>query len=591
MRNGLTGKVHNDILSSGMTKNDKIRDERNPTGEIRLGGGITMPTIDVHRVENMLKSNILIVDDSEFAREILISMLEEEYQLYEACNGREAIQMLEERPEFYQLVLLDINMPELDGNDVLRIMKERGWLKDVPVIIISAESGAANQMGAIDFFSKPFDREIVRTRIRNVLAIYERYVLDSLTGGLNSKGFHRQVQNLFYSGVDRTKYEIMFFDIKNFKAVNELVGMKNGDKVLAQFYEKLLNAEFKPLVVARIESDHFACLAKRQDDTYSYMEKLCEQSFEQNGKRFQMHVQCGIYHADDSDMSVAGMLDCARLAETQSGAIGANSYTVYDSGMRTSYMDNAEISSEVIGSIANGEFKVYYQPVMDINTGKIASAEALVRWAHPKKGLVPPNIFIPVLEQNGYISKLDLYVFQQVHRFQRERYKTGQTVVPVSVNLSRIDFYDETVMTEILDYLDKKELPSWTTRFEITETSYASFEDHCMKLIEEMRKHEVKILMDDFGKGYSSLGLLQDCDVDVLKIDMDFVRQISTNPKTRIILRATIDMAHQLGLHVVAEGVETSEQLEFLRGCKCDYIQGYYYSKPLPEEQFVEMLS
>lgn len=539
----------------------------------------------------MLKSNILIVDDSEFAREILISMLEDDYNLYEACNGREAIEMMEEKPEFYQLVLLDINMPELDGNGVLRIMKERGWLKEVPVIIISSEIGSANQMGAVDFFSKPFDREVVRTRIRNVLAIYERYVLDGLTGGLNSKGFNRQVENLFYSGVDKTQYEIMFFDIKNFKAVNELIGMKNGDQVLCQFYEQLMQAEFEPLVVARIESDHFACLAKRQDDTYSYMEKLCEQSFEQNGKRFQMHIHCGIFHVSDSDMSVAEMLDCARLAETYSGELYANSYALYDSVMRSSYMDNAEISSEVLRSIENGEFKIYYQPVMDIHTGKIASAEALVRWVHPKKGFIAPSMFIPVLEKNGFISKLDLYVVQEVRKFQKERYHMGQTVVPVSVNLSRIDFYDEVLMSEIFKFLEQEEIPSWMTRFEITETSYASLEEHCMKQIEEIRKYDVKILMDDFGKGYSSLALLQDCDVDILKIDMGFVRQIGSNYKTRIILQATIDMAHQLGLRVVAEGVETNDQLEFLRACECDYIQGYYYSKPLPENQFAEMLN
>lgn len=540
---------------------------------------------------NMIKSNILVVDDSEISREILISMLEDEYTVYEACNGQEAVDMLAQNHEFYQLVLLDLNMPVLNGYGVLEIMKERDWLRDVPVIIISAEIGQANKMGAVDFFSKPFDRDIVRARIRNVLAIYERYITDSLTGGLNSKGFMRQVENLFQKGVDRTEYEIMFFDIKNFKAVNELTGLENGDRVLCQFYKDLVEAPFAPLAVARIEADHFACLAKRQDDTYDYMDRLCDQRFEQNGKLFQIHVHCGIFHIEEKPMSVSGMIDRARMAETANGDDYGKPYVVYDTAMKTAYIDYAELSSELTNSLENGDFKVYYQPIMDARTGQIASAEALVRWVHPGKGIISPAVFIPVLEKNGYISKLDMYVVQQVQNFQKKRREAGLSVVPVSVNLSRIDFYDEEMMEQIMTALKNGDFPGGITRFEVTESSYAAMEERCMNLLDTMRKQGVKILMDDFGKGYSSLGLLQNCDFDILKIDMDFVRQIGDNPKTRSIVRAIIDMSHQLGLKVVAEGVETSEQLEFLRQQSCDYIQGYYYSRPLPEHEFIQMLN
>lgn len=538
----------------------------------------------------MLKSNILVVDDSEISREILINMLEDEYTVYEACNGQEAVELLAKNHEFYQLVLLDLNMPVLDGYGVLEIMKERDWLKDVPVIIISAEIGRANKMGAVDFFSKPFDREIVRTRIRNVLAIYERYITDGLTGGLNSKGFNRQVENLFQKGVDKTQFEIMFFDIKNFKAVNELTGLENGDRVLRQFYQDLVNAPFAPLAVARIEADHFACLARRQEDTYDYMDKLCDQKFEQNGKLFRMHVHCGIFHIEEKPMSVSGMIDRARMAETANGDDYGKSYVVYDTAMKTAYIDYAEISSELTSSMENGDFKVYYQPIMDARTGQIASAEALVRWVHPEKGIISPAVFIPVLEKNGYISKLDMYVVQHVQKLQKKRREAGLLVVPVSVNLSRIDFYDEEMMDKIQTDLRNGAFPAGMTRFEITESSYAAMDMRCMTLVDDMRKQGVKILMDDFGKGYSSLGLLQNCEFDILKIDMDFVRQINDNPKTRSIVRSIIDMSHQLGLKVVAEGVETSEQLEFLRQYGCDYIQGYYYSRPLPEDEFVKIL-
>lgn len=539
----------------------------------------------------MLKANILIVDDSELSREILLSMLGEEYNLYEAGNGRVALEMLEERPEFYQLVLLDLNMPEIDGYGVLKVMKERGWLDELPVIIISAEIGEANKLGVVDFISKPFDREIVRTRIKNVLAIYERYVTDSLTGGLNRKGFIRQVENLFRSGVDQTQYEILFFDIKNFKAINELIGIENGDRVLRQFYHKLAGADFEPLAAARIESDHFACLAKRKDDSYAHLDKLCEQRFEQGGKQFQIRVHCGIYQVEQGDkITAAGMLERAILAGNSSNDY-AKYYAVYTSEMKTRYMDRTEISTDLEKSLKQREFKVYYQPIMDSHTGKIVSAEALVRWQHPEKGIVSPAVFIPALEKDGTISQLDMYVLQTVRRFQKERYQAGTFVVPVSVNLSGIDFYDQRMMDEILGFLDSDELPSWLTRFEITESSYAVMEEQCISRIREFRKHDVRILMDDFGTGYSSLGLLRNSDVDILKLDMNFIRRINQDAKTRCILRSIIDMAHQLKLKVVAEGVENAAQLAFLQRYECDYIQGYYYSKPLPEEEFADFLA
>ena len=538
----------------------------------------------------MLKSNILVVDDSEISRELLVSMLEEEYNVYEAKDGLEAIKCLEVNPEFYQLVLLDLNMPNLDGYGVLKIMKERDWLKELPVIIISSEIAGANRLGAVDFFPKPFDKEIVFTRIRNVLAIYERYTLDSLTGGLNRKGFIRQVKNFFQGNVDKTKYEILFFDIKDFKAVNELTGLENGDKILRRFYNKLIYSEIQPLAVARMESDHFVCLAKRQDDEYKYMEELCNQTFEQNGKTFQIRVHCGIFHIIEKEMTVSGMIDRARLAESSREDEDIQSYTIYTSGVKNAYIDRAEIALELSQSIDNDEFEVYYQPIMDTNTGEIASAEALVRWIHPEKGMVSPGIFIPVLEKTGDISKLDLHVVEMVYQFQKKRWDAGKPIVPASINLSGIDFYDKKMMTRIFEFLELGELPEWALRFEITESSYTIMGKRCQVYIDDLRRRKVKILMDDFGTGYSSLGLLYNSEIDILKIDMSFIRQTTDNPKARSIMRAIIDMGHQLGMKLVAEGVETAEQLEFLRKCECDYIQGYYFSKPLKKDDFVEML-
>lgn len=542
------------------------------------------------KMRKKLRPNILIADDSEISREILVSMLEKEYNVYEAADGCEVMEMLEGKTKFFQLILLDLNMPKLDGYSVLRQMKERDWLKELPVVIISTEIGIASQLGAVDFLSKPFDKDIVKTRIRNVLAIYERYTMDSLTGGLNSEGFIRQVQNFLQSGVDCTEYEILFFDIRNFKAINEILGMENGDKVLQHFYRSLVDAEFEPLAVSRIETDHFACLAKRQDDAYSYMDQICNQTYEQGGKLFQIRSQCGIFHIQEKEISVTGMLDRARIAKENCSLERKKNYEIYKTAMKSDYIDDAELISELSQGIDSEAFQVYYQPIIKVDTGEIASAEALVRWIHPEKGIVSPAAFIPVLEKNGEISKLDTYMIENVRDFQIRRQKAGKCRVPVSVNLSGVDFYDKEMRQKIMDFVEDDELQKRMLRFEIMETSYIAMDYCSLNFIKKMRAQGVKILMDDFGKGYSSLGLLNNCDIDILKIDKDFVQQIGENSKAKIILRSIINMAHQLGLKTVAEGVETKEQLDFLLECGCGYAQGYYFSRPLPEEKFIELL-
>lgn len=419
---------------------------------------------------------------------------------------------------------------------------------------------------------------------------YRWYELDSLTGGLNRKGFLSQTKKILDGVLDRREYEILFFNIMNFKAINELLGIENGDKVLQLFYKLLLEAEFHPLVVARTETDHFACLAKRQDDSYHYIEELCNQNIRQNGKIFQIHVHCGIFHIQDEQMTVSAMLDRAKLAKINSEQEHKKCYDIYTKQMKNEYVNQAEISAEFAQALNSGAFKVYYQPIVKADTGEIASAEALVRWIHPEKGLVSPGMFIPALEKNGHISRLDDYVLQKVYEFQKRRQQAGKNLVPISVNLSGSDLYDNAIRGRIKQIIEAGERERQLLRLEITETSYVAMENGSLEWIRFMREQGIKLLVDDFGKGYSSLGLLHKGDFDILKIDMDFVQQAEHDEKSQIILRAIIDMAQKLGLETVAEGVETKGQWEFLKECGCTYAQGYYFYKPLPEEEFLRLL-
>lgn len=415
---------------------------------------------------------------------------------------------------------------------------------------------------------------------------------DVLTGGYNRRGFIRITERLLNEVPDRTKYAVLFFNVKNFKAVNELFGVESGDVVLQNIFRTLTHSKLSPVITARVESDHFVCLVENKNLDFEELTSVCDNKFVKDGKCMNLIIRCGIFYVEEKPMKISGMIDRAKLAKRYITDEYVQPYMVYDHSMQVAYIDKAKLAGELQEGIAKEQFKVYYQPVIDTKTGKIASAEALIRWIHPDKGFISPVLFIPALEENGHISELDFYVLKKVWQFINDRCENNKFVVPISVNLSWMDFYDEIMMEKILKEMDRfrENGREHMARFEITETSYAAIRENRSGILESLRIKNAKILLDDFGSGFSSFGMLQDYDFDILKIDMSFIRKIGENPKTKSIVHSIIGMAHEIGIKTVAEGVETEEQVSFLRQSGCDYIQGYYYSKPLPEEEFVEFL-
>lgn len=415
---------------------------------------------------------------------------------------------------------------------------------------------------------------------------------DVLTGGYNRRGFIRITERLLNEVPDRTKYAVLFFNVKNFKAVNELFGVESGDVVLQNIFRTLTHSKLSPVITARVESDHFVCLVENKNLDFEELTSVCDNKFVKDGKCMNLIIRCGIFYVEEKPMKISGMIDRAKLAKRYITDEYVQPYMVYDHSMQVAYIDKAKLAGELQEGIAKEQFKVYYQPVIDTKTGKIASAEALIRWIHPDKGFISPALFIPALEENGHISELDFYVLKKVWQFINDRCENNKFVVPISVNLSWMDFYDEIMMEKILKEMDRfrENGREHMARFEITETSYAAIRENRSGILESLRIKNAKILLDDFGSGFSSFGMLQDYDFDILKIDMSFIRKIGENPKTKSIVHSIIGMAHEIGIKTVVEGVETEEQVSFLRQSGCDYIQGYYYSKPLPEEEFVEFL-
>lgn len=539
----------------------------------------------------MQKSNVLIVDDAPINRELLAYILQDRYQVFQAENGKQAIEMIESQERIYRLVLLDIQMPVLDGFGFLDYMKKKDLLRNLPVIVISGDSSDASilyayKLGAVDFFSKPFSPEIVLNRVHNILSLYEHDYKDDLTGGYNRTGFIRMAENVLYNAKKKSDYALMFFDIKNFKATNELFGIGGGDNILRDFYQRI-GKIWNPSVSARLDTDHFVCLLPQSHINMDTLSQDLKLNVQLGGRAMKLYGYCGIYHVEDDDVSVTSMIDRAKLAEESILSDHMQPYVVFDDSMRRKYVNQMELMGEYESAIANDEFKVYYQPVVEASSGNLISAEALVRWIHPQRGMVSPADFIPALENGGHISKLDWFITNRVAELSRERHQAGEPVVPVSVNLSWMDFYDEDMMQGLVELLGSDRVRVGDIRLEITETSYAALESDREGILDQLRKLGSPILLDDFGSGFSSFGMLKRYNFDILKLDMTFTRQIETSPKTCTIITGIIQMVHHLGIKVIAEGAETEAQVKFLRNNGCDYIQGYYFSKPLPEEDFL----
>ncbi len=413
---------------------------------------------------------------------------------------------------------------------------------------------------------------------------------DSLTSGLNRQGFIVNVEKILKSSESWSDYAILFFDAHNFKGINELFGMPVGDLALREIYRRLSESVLNPLVAARIGSDHFACFVKKEKVTEQALMEVCYFSFEEKNRTVPVSLRCGIYYPDQREKNVGLMLDLAEHAKESIQDKSDCPYNTFDESMRANYIDEAIIVAQVESSLGNGDFKVYYQPIVDAKTGEIVSAEALVRWIHPEMGFISPALFIPVLEEKGHISDVDSFVTKHVSEFLRQRKERGAKDVPVSVNYSRMDFYNRKLMEWTLQDIEERKKLDISCRIEITETSVAAIGQDQSNLLKKMKDCGATMLIDDFGSGYSSFNMLQDYDFDILKIDREFIRNLESNKKSQGIVRAVINMAHALGMKVVVEGVETKEQVEFLRECGCDYIQGYYFYRPLPEEEFVKLL-
>jgi EAL domain-containing protein (putative c-di-GMP-specific phosphodiesterase class I)/GGDEF domain-containing protein/peptidase E len=387
------------------------------------------------------------------------------------------------------------------------------------------------------------------------------------------------------------RYSLVYTNVKGFKAVNELFGDQKGDLVIFQTRD-ILKKHLKPVLMGRLESDHFVLITDDENLKDKNLKAMCSQAFVIESKKFNFEIRCGIYSIKNSRKEITALLAGAKLAEKSIGDDNHNRlYAYYDDTMKENYVKQRFLLSDFERALAEHEFQPYYQPIVDAKTGDIVSAELLIRWKHKDLGMVSPGDFIPVIEAEGKISYLDSFMLDCGLDFVAKRIKEDKNAVPCAINLSRIDFYDADFIGGILKRIKKHNVSPSMIRFEVTESAYADLETKALSHLDKMRKEGIKILLDDYGSGMSSLSMLETFDFDIIKLDLGFIRKIGINDKAEAIIVSTIRLAHAMGAKVTAEGVETDKQLKFLLEADCDYIQGYYFYKPLPKDDFAKVLS
>ncbi len=427
-----------------------------------------------------------------------------------------------------------------------------------------------------------------------LIAVEDRTVemeKDPLTGYLNRSGFLRKTEHILKRNADQYQFAVIYFNIRKFSGLNDVYGYENGDKIIRSYMDRIQNSVLRPLALGRVSADRFHALVDVKNLELSELGKLLQYPVRIRGEQVEIYGRCGIYYIPEHcDLDVSQMCDLAKMAKNKISNQYMQPYEIYQENMKTEYGQKNLALLNLEKALEQEEFVVCYQPVVDGQTGEIVSAEALVRWNSSGAEPMVPSVFVPELEDSGYITKLDTYIDQTVHRFQEERYCQEKRMVPVAVNLSRMDLMDGRMTERIFTEIQETKVPKQYFRYEIIESACTIINTQGEEFLESLRQQGVQIFLDDFGTGVSTFETVRDYTFDALKLDMGFVKKIGKDQKSDAIVVSIIDLAHRMGMKVVAEGIENQQQSDFLRAHGCDYLQGFYYYKPMSAEEFSKLL-
>lgn len=542
------------------------------------------------------RRTVLVVEDNEINRETLRALLEQSFEVLQAANGLEGLEQLEARAADISLVLLDVFMPVCDGFEFLRRKAADERLDSIPVIVTTASGSAEDevaclQLGANDFVVKPYNFKTLVNRVNNMIRLREsasivnQLTWDGLTGLYSKEFFYRAVRDIFDRNPD-TDYDIVCSDIDNFKSLNDRYGEQHCDALLRDLADYLMGILPGCVAGGRISGDTFAFLLEHQQPGWEgVLDGIPSGVGVPN-----LSVKFGVLECVDHDPKVALACDRATAAlDKIKGPLGI-AVARFDDEMRRKQQVEHIILDTMDQAVEQGQFEVHYQPKYDMRTGKTGGAEALVRWLHPELGFIQPRQFITFFERNGFITRLDMFVLEEVCKELKRCKELGLPVVPIAVNASRLDFDEQNLAMRITEIADMYGIEHSLLHIELTETAYSDNPEAVEVILNDLRERGFYIALDDFGAGYSSLSSLHTLPLDAMKLDMSMIRQ-ATRLKDFRIVQSAIQLSKILGLENVVEGVELAEEVEKLGDMGCDFVQGYYYSKPLSRKEFEAHLS
>lgn len=397
--------------------------------------------------------------------------------------------------------------------------------------------------------------------------------------------FRRNVNNLILDS--EKKIGFIQFDIRKFKIINDLYGEKFGDEVLDFVRRQLQKVCNRRQFYVNLRSDVFMVVTEyeEEEELEAFIQKL--NSRIDNFKKVKLQISYGVYTVEDREMELRQMEDRAAMARKTAKDSVLGNVVFYQERFKDSLYNRRFIENNMVAAILERQYLMYLQPKYSIEKNEIIGAEALVRWRHPERGMIYPDQFIPVIEENGFIRKVDYYIWEEACHFIRQCMDEGLAECPISVNVSRVHLQDDEVLRTLEDMIGRIGIPRQLLELEITETVDNK---QVSRKAQQLKEEGYKLLMDDFGSGYSSLNILLETPFDQIKLDKKFMENMMLSEKGRLILEEVVAMANKLGLELLAEGVETKEQVELLQSIGCDQVQGYYYAKPMPKEIFFKLL-
>ena len=543
------------------------------------------------------EKQVLVAGDELQSRESLVRVLADRYKVFEAGNVREGLDILKVYKNGISLVLLDITMPSADVHTFLCEIKEQ----NIPAIVVThggnlQEEADALACGAAEVIAKPYNPKVLLNRadviisLRETSALADHFKYDRFDRVYSREFFCKKVREYIDSNPNAA-YSIVCSDIEDFKIFKTHFGREEAKRILKESAELMLKMSDEIGICGRYGEDCFVCLKKREKTAFNrqkFFETLHNDSLNRFGNA---SIKWGIYEITDLSVGVETMCDYAKLAVNHAKGQYDKYFAVYDVSMLSRKLREQNIINALDTALNGEQIAVYYQPEYNLKSGELIGAEALARWNHTELGNVSPGEFIPLFEKNGSVYQLDKYIWENVCVHLKCWQDKGYKLLPVSVNVSRADLYNLDLVDVFKRLTEKYSIDPAYLQLEITESAYTQNPGKIINAVEELWERNFTIAMDDFGSGYSSLNLFSRMKTDILKLDMKFVQNETAKNEECNILNDIINMAHRMGMKVVAEGIEREEQAERLKNAGCDYAQGYFFSKPLPVGEFEELLN